>query len=148
MAQDTTFGDYYDSYNTEIGTWAGYNENDKINDEKYQPRSTAHKSFFLEFVENTHYDPALGGAMTSKKEKTVLTFVLKVLFYYKSSQSFSANEKDTWNSIDAAKKQLYDFSGGRGDEMFFNSIIKESIETDFKLVTFSGVIRFVWSMEP
>lgn len=145
---DATFGDYYNSYNAEVGTWTGYNENDKINDEGYKPLPTAHKSFFLEFTENRNEDPDRGGRMTGNKEETVLTFMLKILYYYKASQSFSVNEKDTWNSIDAAKKQLYDFAGGRGDVMFINSIVKEKIPTDFKLVTITGTIMYIWSMTP
>ena len=144
---DETFGDYYTSYNAEVGTWTGYAENEKINDEAYQPMPTAHKSFFLEFVENTHHDPDRGGRMTGNREQTVLTFQLKILYYYKASQKFSENEKDTWNAIDAAKKQLYDFSGGRGDVMFINSIVKENFESDFKLITITGTIMYNWSME-
>ena len=141
-----TFGDYYDLYNTEVGTWSGYNVNEKLNEENYQPKPTAHHGYWLEFVTNTHHDPDSGGRMTGGKEETVLGFVLKILYYYKASQSFSENEKDTWNSIDAVKKALYTFSGGRGDVMYFGTIEKENYASDFKLVTIPGTIMFIWSM--
>jgi hypothetical protein len=142
-----TFGDIYDLYNTEIGTWTGYNENETINDESYQPDTTANKGFFLECNTNAHHDPEEGGAMTGKTEVTVLGFALKVLYKHDQANTFAQNEKATWNLIDAAKKQLFDFSGGRGDIMFFGTIEKANFASDFKLVTFTFTVMFQWSME-
>jgi len=141
------FGDIYDLYNKEVITWSGYHENQELNEENYQPDETADKGFYLECTSNVHYDPLEGGAMTSKTEVTVLGFILKVLYYYPASKTFAANEKATWNLIDAAKKQLYDFSGARGDIMFIQTIEKENYASDFKLVSFPFTVMFQWSME-
>jgi hypothetical protein len=134
-------GTVYSLYNNEVASWAGYNENERINDPEYQPGSKADKGFFLEFIEK---ETAEDGNSTGLTEWSTLKVFLNVLYRYPvKSSKFSENEAATWNAIDLAERELLDFAGTRGEVLLFERIVltKQENRPQFRLAIFEMSLK-------
>lgn len=134
-----SIGSKYTQYFNVINAWSGYNANEKIADEGYQPSPTADKGFFLLFKSKDTLEDITGNA-----ETTQVDFDLKVLFQFKKSVNFSAFQAATWTLIDTAEKALFAYAETIGDILHTGTItLDRKGNGDYWICTIPG--ELVWT---
>lgn len=135
---DTVYTEYHDA----IESLPNYTANEKINDEKYSPRATADKQFFLEFVDS----PAVEEGMSSgNKETRSLRFNLKILFSYPGKNTYAVNEAATLALIDAVIVVLYSVSFEGYINIAIDNVSIGPLNNGYKLCTIPFEVSFAWS---
>ena len=133
-----SIGTKYTTYFDEIASWSGYNANERIGDEDYQPSPKANKGFYLDFVEKNTKD-----ILTGNVEDTEIIFELKILYRFDKSNDYSEFQAATWDLISAAEKALYAKAGTEGDVLLTDSItLRRKGATDYFLCVIPGFLSW------
>jgi len=120
-------GDVIKAYSDMI-SGLGYNENSMIDDDGYEPESTAHKSYYVQCVGKT------GEQHSGNHESCGLGLVVSVLLLYPAGTGYATAEKNNWNLVDGLEKSMLALAASREDHLIHENTEASRIEgTDYKL---------------
>jgi len=132
-------GDKFTIHNNYFAGLSGYTQNNKLNDPEFEPASSAHKSFFLQWQIKTHQK------QTGNAEVTKIAWSLKILFKRGQNEPYPDFYETTWNAIDTLEKGYLDFGNGDGgaDRVWIEAIELEDLDSNYTLTTLIGTVQFV-----